>query len=86
MDNYKKVIFQKTPGLAVIFFCFFHVQAMAVDPLLDSPVHKPQMEEPSDKSARGMLVAVEQATISSLVKQQSASMHCLKKCGMYFPA
>ncbi len=38
---------------------------MAVDPLLDSPAHKPQMEELSDKSARGMLVAVEQATISS---------------------
>lgn len=65
MDNFKKVVFQKTPGLAVLLFCFFHIQAMAADPLLDSSAHKPQTEESSDKSARGMLVAVDQATISS---------------------
>ncbi|WP_244316526.1 efflux RND transporter periplasmic adaptor subunit [Kosakonia arachidis] len=65
MKNLVHAFFRKCPGLAILCFCFFHLQAQAVDPLLNSPTHTTQTGELPDKQARGMLVAVEQATISS---------------------
>lgn len=65
MNKVKHAVFRRAIGLMTLSLCFFHLPAQAADPLLGPPSHSTQPDNPADNQARGMLVAVDQATISS---------------------
>ncbi|RNM02694.1 efflux RND transporter periplasmic adaptor subunit [Dickeya undicola] len=62
MNNFNRPIFRRTLGLMA--FCVSVSHAQADDPLLINP-SPPATVASADNQARGMLVAVDQATISS---------------------
>ncbi|MGM3182119.1 efflux RND transporter periplasmic adaptor subunit [Dickeya oryzae] len=65
MNNFNHAVFRRALGLMAVCALSYHVQAQADDPLLINPAHPTQMATSSDNQARGILVAVDQATISS---------------------
>ncbi|GAB7260339.1 hypothetical protein DZJ_25410 [Dickeya ananatis] len=65
MNNFNHSVFRRALGLMAVCALSYHVQAQADDPLLINPAHPTQMAASSDNQARGILVAVDQATISS---------------------
>ncbi len=65
VNNVNYSVFRRALGLLTVCVLAYHVQAQADDPLLLNPAHPGQLAASSDNQARGILVAVDQATISS---------------------
>nr|WP_202447953.1 efflux RND transporter periplasmic adaptor subunit [Dickeya dianthicola] len=65
VNNFNHSVFHRALGLMTFCVWVYHAQAQADDPLLINPAHPAQRAASADNQARGMLVAVDQATISS---------------------
>ncbi|MBN3264689.1 efflux RND transporter periplasmic adaptor subunit [Pectobacterium brasiliense] len=65
MDSFNNVIFRRAFQLLALCLLAFTAHAQTSDPLLAMPSHDTPSLAPNDNQARGILIAVEQATLSS---------------------
>ncbi|MEQ9903662.1 efflux RND transporter periplasmic adaptor subunit [Pectobacterium aroidearum] len=65
MDSFSNVISRRTFQLLALCLFAFTAHAQTSDPLLAIPAHDTPSLTPTDNQARGILIAVEQATLSS---------------------
>ncbi|MEQ9887761.1 efflux RND transporter periplasmic adaptor subunit [Pectobacterium zantedeschiae] len=65
MNGFNNVIFRHAFQLLALCLFAFTAHAQTSDPLLAMPSHDNQTAAPADNQARGILIAVEQATLSS---------------------
>lgn len=65
MDGFSNVIFRHAFQLLALSLFAFAAHAQTSDPLLAMPSHDTPSLTPADNQARGILIAVEQATLSS---------------------
>lgn len=65
VNGFNNVIFRHAFQLLALCLFAFTAHAQTSDPLLAMPSHDNQTAAPADNQARGILIAVEQATLSS---------------------